>query len=145
MHDLDEDAAALVMHGGRHILPTGDIGRRVDAGRREIALSIVRGLSAFGHNQADAGALRIVYHRKIAGRPVGLGAAARHRRHDETVWQRVASDANGRKCLLHSCPQRVRPNRRCTRRGKHRRRVSVFTRVAVALTPLAGKRHRPKA
>ncbi len=31
VHDLDEDAATLVMHGCGHLLPTGDMRRRVNA------------------------------------------------------------------------------------------------------------------
>src|SRR5882762_9216515 len=46
VHDLDEDMVALVMHSCRHLLPTRDMRWDVDARRSEVALSVIRGLSA---------------------------------------------------------------------------------------------------
>src|SRR5229473_1283744 len=38
VHDLDEDTATLVVHGGGHLLPACDMRWAVDAGRRKVAL-----------------------------------------------------------------------------------------------------------
>jgi hypothetical protein len=96
VHDLDEDMAAFVIHGCGHLLPSGDMRGSVDARRSEVALSIIRRLSAFGDDQADAGALGIIFGGQFSRRAVELRAAARHRGHDQTVWQGVASDTEGR-------------------------------------------------
>ena len=96
VHDLDEDTAALVMHGCGHLLPPRDMRWAVDARRREVALAVIRRLSAFGDDQADAGALGIIFGGQFSRRAVELRAAAGHRRHDQTVWQSVASDTDGR-------------------------------------------------
>src|SRR5882757_7725873 len=88
--------AALVMHGCGHLLPPRDMRWAVDARRSEVALTIIRRLSAFGDDQADAGALGIIFGGQFSRRAVGLGAAAGHRGHDQTVWQSVASDTDGR-------------------------------------------------
>jgi hypothetical protein len=88
--------AVLVVHGGGHPLPPGDMRGRVDAWRSEVALSIIRRLDAFGDDQADAGALGIIFGGEFSRRAVEPRAAAGHRGHDQTVWQTVASDTNGR-------------------------------------------------
>jgi hypothetical protein len=59
VHDLDDDMTALVMHSCRHLLPPDDMRGRVDARRSEVTLPVIRGLSAFGDDQADAGALAL--------------------------------------------------------------------------------------
>jgi hypothetical protein len=84
---LDEDAAALVMHGVGvgHMLPPCDMRRCVDAGRCEVTLCVIGWLSAFGDDQADTGALGIIFGGQISRRSVELRAAARHRRHHQTV------------------------------------------------------------
>ena len=69
----------------------------IDARRGEITLSIVRGLSPFSHDQADARALRVVLGGQLSRRAVEPGAAAGHRRHDQTVLQFQPAEANGRK------------------------------------------------
>jgi len=96
VHDLDEDMAALVMHSCRHLLPPDDMRGHVAARRSEVALSVIRGLSSFGDDQADAGALGIIFGGQFSRRAVELRAAAGHRGHDQTVWQSVASDTDGR-------------------------------------------------
>jgi hypothetical protein len=96
VHHLDEDVAALVVHGTGHVLPFGDVSLSVDAGCGEVALSVVGGLRAFGHDQPDLGALGIILGGQVSRRAVGPGAAASHRRHHQAVWQGVASDADGR-------------------------------------------------
>jgi hypothetical protein len=48
----------------------------VDAGRREVALAIVRRLSAFGDDQADAGALGVIFGGQFSRRAVELRTAA---------------------------------------------------------------------
>ena len=96
VHELDEDMTALAMHGCRHFLPSRDMCGRVDAWRGEVALSVIRGLSAFGDDQADAGALRVIFGGQFSRRAVELRAATGHRGHDQTVWQSVASDTDGR-------------------------------------------------
>ncbi len=96
VHDLDEDTATLVVHGGGYLLPARDMRWAVDAGRREVALAVIGRLSAFGDDQADAGALGIIFGGQFSRRAVELGAAAGHRGHDQTVWQSVASDTDGR-------------------------------------------------
>jgi hypothetical protein len=96
VHDLDKDMATFVVHGCDHLLPPCDMRWAVDARRREVALAIIRRLSAFGDDQADAGALGIIFGGQVSRRAVELRTAAGHRGHDQTVWQSVASDANGR-------------------------------------------------
>ncbi len=95
VHDLDEYMAAFVMHGCGHLLPPGDMRGSVDARRSEVALSIIRRLSAFGDDQADAGALGIIFGGQFSRRAVELRTAAGHRGHDQTVWQSVASNTSG--------------------------------------------------
>jgi hypothetical protein len=96
VHDLDEDTAARGMHGGGHLLPPRDMRWAVDARRREVALAVIGRLGAFGDDQADAGALGIIFGGQFSRRAVELGAAASHRGHHQTVRQSVASDTDGR-------------------------------------------------
>jgi hypothetical protein len=96
VHDLDENMTTLVMHGCGHLLPPRDLRWAVDARRGEVALTITRRLSAFGDDQADAGALGIIFGGQFSRRAVEFRTATGHRRHDQTVWQSVASDTNGR-------------------------------------------------
>ena len=84
------------MHGGGYLLPACDMRWAVDAGRCEVALAVIGRLSAFGDNQADAGALGIIFGGQFSRRAVELRAAAGHRGHDQAVWQGVASDTDGR-------------------------------------------------
>ena len=96
VHHLDEDAAALVVNGIGHVLPSGNVSLSVDTRRGEVALSVVGGLRAFGHDQPDIGALGIILRGQISRRAAGLGTAAGHRSHHQAVRQGVASDADGR-------------------------------------------------
>ena len=95
VHDLDEDMATLIMHSCGHLLPPRDMRWAVDARGREVALAIIRRLSAFGDDQADAGALGIIFGGQFSRRAVELGAVAGHRGHDQTVWHGIASDTDG--------------------------------------------------
>ena len=74
MHELNEDAAALVVHGCGHLAPSGDMCGRVDTRRRDIALSVIAGLRAFGDDQADTRALGIIIGGKVTRRAAGMRA-----------------------------------------------------------------------
>jgi hypothetical protein len=86
VHGLDEDVTALVMHGVRDLLPACDMRCAVDARRREVALAIIRRLRVFGDDQANAGALGIIFGGQFSRRAIQFRPAAGHRRHDQTVW-----------------------------------------------------------
>jgi hypothetical protein len=80
MHGLDEDMTALVVHGVGDLLPACDMRCAVDARRREIALAVIGRLRAFGDDQANAGALGVIFggqfsRRAIRFRP-GCGSSA---------------------------------------------------------------------
>jgi hypothetical protein len=96
VHDLDEDMAALVMHGCGHLFPPRDMCGSVDARRSEVTLSVIRRLCAFSDDQADARALRLIFGSQYSRRAVELRAAAGHRGHDQTVWQSATSDTDER-------------------------------------------------
>ncbi len=70
VHDLDEDTAALGMHGCGHLLPACDMRRAVDAGCRKVALAVIGRLGAFGDDQADARALGIIFGGQLSRRAV---------------------------------------------------------------------------
>jgi hypothetical protein len=69
------------MHGRGHLLPAGDVCGSVNARRSEVALAIIRRLSAFGDDQADAGALGIIFGGQFSRRAVArlrvIGAMTR--------------------------------------------------------------------
>eukprot|EP01022_Parablepharisma_sp_SALTPOND_P021765 TRINITY_DN435_c1_g1_i1.p1 TRINITY_DN435_c1_g1~~TRINITY_DN435_c1_g1_i1.p1 ORF type:complete len:1304 (+),score=494.29 TRINITY_DN435_c1_g1_i1:15351-19262(+) len=84
---LQEDVAALGMHGVGHLLPGGDLGLVVDAGGEGIALALRRDLGGLGDDEAGAGALGVVLGSQFAGNVAGLRAAAGQRGHDDTILQ----------------------------------------------------------
>src|SRR5699024_9037509 len=61
----------------------------------EIALPVRRRLRAFVDEQAEAGALGVIFRGQWPGRTIRQGAAARHRRHGQPVWQAHAADRDG--------------------------------------------------
>src|ERR1700722_11612646 len=85
VHHLNKNATAFVVDCACYLLPPGDVCGSIDARRGEIALSVIRGLRAFGDDQAYAGALGIVIGGEVSRRSVGLGAATGHWSHDQAV------------------------------------------------------------
>ena len=75
MPELDEDAAAALMHAVRDLAPAGDLFFRIDAGGVLITLALLRNLARFGDQQAGGGALAVIFDRK----------RARHQPCDRTV------------------------------------------------------------
>ncbi len=94
MHELNEDVAALVVHGISDLAPAGDMRGCVDAGRGHIALTVVGWLRALGDDQTDAGALRVIFGGKFAGNAIRVGARTRHGRHDQAIWKFKAAEAD---------------------------------------------------
>lgn len=61
MHELDEDFSALVVDGRCDLPPAGDMFGCIDARCHQVALAVIGGLGAFSHDQAEAGALFIIF------------------------------------------------------------------------------------
>ena len=89
MPELDEDAAAALVHAIGDLAPARDLFLRIDAGRVLIALALLRDLARFGDQQARRGALAVILDRQRARHHAGRDrAVAGQRRHHETVGKR---------------------------------------------------------
>ena len=97
MHDLDDQFAALGVHGVGHFAPAFDLCVAVNAGCAPIALAGGTGLRSFGHDEPRRGALPVVLHHEVIGDIVRAGTVARHRSHDDTVCKIQIAKPNRRK------------------------------------------------
>ncbi len=87
MPELDEDAAAALMHAIGDLAPARHLLLRVDAGGVLIALALLRNLARLGHQQAGGGALPVIFDRQRARHQACDRAVARQGRHHQAVGQ----------------------------------------------------------
>ena len=95
--ELQDDLAALGVHGVGDEAPAGDLCVVVDARRPGVAFAHGGDLRRFGDDQAGGGALRVVDRIELM-RHVGAArcAVARERRHDDAVLEvDAAEDVRG--------------------------------------------------
>ena len=92
--ELDDDASAGSVHRVGDRTPGGDLLRRVDARRVEIALGHGADLTGFGNDQAGAGTLGVVLGHHRCGDAAG-GAVARQRSHDDAIGEGDVTDPDG--------------------------------------------------
>ena len=96
MPDLDEDAAAALVHAVGHLAPARDLFLRIDAGRVLIALALLRNLARLGHQQSGGGALSVIFRCQRARHHAGrYRAVAGQRRHDKAIGQRERAEFVG--------------------------------------------------
>ena len=95
--ELQEDTAALGMHGIGDQLPAGDLFIAVDAGGVRVAVAAGADGRGLGDDQSSGRTLRVVFgHQR--GRNVGaFGTATRERGHEHTIREREGADLKGRK------------------------------------------------
>jgi hypothetical protein len=86
VHELNEDVAAGGVHAAGREFPTFHVRIAVNAGRQEIALTVVGGLRPLGQNQSDPGSLPIVRRIEVRWGAFRRRAIARHRRHYEPIF-----------------------------------------------------------
>ena len=89
---LEHHASAGGMHCVRDLAPAGDLLRRMNSRRAQIALAQGTDLGRFADDQAGAGALRIVGGMQVGGNIAVRGAVARQRRHRDAVGEPQGTD-----------------------------------------------------
>ena len=95
--ELQEDAAALGVHGGGDLLPAGDLFVGVDTRGVRVAMAAGRDRGRLSDDQAGAGALGVIFGHQVR-RDVGpFGTATRQRSHQDAVRQREGTDFERRK------------------------------------------------
>src|ERR1700722_14680482 len=87
MIELQENSAARLMDRVGYPSPGIYLRFRVDPGLMNVAMATGGRRCAFGNDQSGCGALRIIGHRHCRGREIFVAPGARHRRHDDAVWQ----------------------------------------------------------
>jgi len=85
MPDLQEDAAAGGVHRVGHPLPACHLRLGMDAGLAPERRVAWHGHGGLGDKQAAAGALGVVLGHHRSGHMLGVGTAARERRHENAV------------------------------------------------------------
>jgi len=88
MHQLDEKGGALGLHRLGDRTPALHLRGSDQTRGEDVALTLGRGLGAFGNQQAKPRALRVIAGRQGRGRAIDPGARAGHRRHGKAVFQR---------------------------------------------------------
>ena len=96
MPELEDDAAAGDMDRARRASPPLNLLGAVDAGRRDIALTLGSHLRRFRDDEACARALRIIERVQLGRDVTGCGAAPCQRGHGDAVWQGKRSERDGR-------------------------------------------------
>ena len=87
MHDLQGDQATTRVHRCANRLPGLHMRLMGDARLAAIGLPLGAGPGAFGYHQAGFAPLAVVLDHQVIGAAVGIGAVARHGRHDDAVLQ----------------------------------------------------------
>ena len=85
--ELQQDAAAGLVHRARHQLPAFDLLGRPDARRVRVADAHRRDAGRFGQHQAGAGALAIVFGHHGVRHAAGTGPGPRQRGQHHAVRQ----------------------------------------------------------
>jgi hypothetical protein len=110
--ELQEDAAALGVHGGGDLLPTRDLLVRVDARGVRVTMAAGRDCGGLGDDQAGAGALGVVFGHQVR-RDVGtFGPATGQRGHQDAVRERERTDLKRREERGHWREDRGREGKR---------------------------------
>ena len=100
--ELQENAAALGVHGGGDLLPAGDLLVGIDAWGVRVAMAAGRDCGRLGDDQAGAGALGVVFGHQVR-RDVGtFGAATGQGGHQDAIRQRERTDFKRREERGHA-------------------------------------------
>ena len=93
--ELQEDAAALGVHGGGDLLPSGDLCVGIDTRGVRVTMAAGRDRSGLGDDQARAGTLGVIFRHQVRRDIGALGATTGQRRHQNAVRQRQGADFEG--------------------------------------------------
>src|SRR5260370_24397058 len=86
MPDLDEDAAAMLMHAVRYFSPARHLLFGIDSARALITLALLRNLARLGDQEPCGCALPVIFDCQWAGYHARRnGAVAGERRHDKPI------------------------------------------------------------
>ena len=102
MPELQENQAACLVHGVGDEAPALDLFAAVNAGRPGVALSLLRHLGCFGHDESRRGPLHVVAGIESRWHVSGLaGARAGQRRHHHAVGKVVAPQPDRLEQRIH--------------------------------------------
>lgn len=100
--ELQENQAACLVHGVGDEAPALDLFAAVNAGRPGVALSLLRHLGCFGHDESRRGPLHVVAGIESRWHVSGLaGARAGQRRHHHAVGKVVAPQPDRLEQRIH--------------------------------------------
>ncbi len=141
VHELDDDPAALAVHGVGDLAPALDLRVAVDAGRGQVALADGARLRALGDDEGGRGALAVVLDLEVGGDAVRVRAVAGQRRQHDAVRQLAEGGGQGGEQVGHgvSCLSGVGARAARHVGGPSRHPVEGSTTVGPGHSPAPGR------